>query len=461
MQTFSNLSATTAGDGRPPAPFPAGNVFIEQLAALVGQINTAEVGDTEVCSTKVADVVIDGLSIPSARPIPAEGAPAAGAFIPSVPVVTYAEVTGGAVAPRTIGIEAAPVATTRETAGEVVGPAPAGVLVAETAVVAGATAATDTSPASMHSDKRPAVKAAGVRTKRVARPKPVEAAEFLELPSYNSVRFSLIEDPARRPALPGKGKTWIAGGLNDELGPGARGIYTTGSRAIATCFASSPLGSQGSVKRAMHSGEIEELSKTCVMRPGLDVRHAHDLRTGIRSKSVTRAVIYQANFFDPHVLAAEIKRVCKPGAHVTLCGLGPCSVNKAFDDVFVPLYAKALRPLWSPGERQLLREFSQFPLDLEDSVYLMNVRHRLHGMPKQFATAKWTFAELLAFLRTYPSIQRIEKPHATKAGVVPPYDELRHRFADGLTAMREAWDGPRKARDVRWQLWVRSGFLPR
>lgn len=206
---------------------------------------------------------------------------------------------------------------------------------------------------------------------------------------------------------------------------------------------------------------MAELSKTCVMRPGLDVRHANDLQTGIRSKSVTRAVIYQANFFDPDVLAAEIKRVCKPGAHVTLWGLGPCSVNKAFDNVFVPLYAKALRPLWSPGERQLLQEFSEFPLDLEDSVYLMNVRHRLHGVPKQFATARWTFAELLAFLRTYPSIRRIERPFAGTADKPAPHAELRQRFADSLTAMKEAWGGPRKTLVVRWPLWMRSGFLPR
>jgi hypothetical protein len=64
----------------------------------------------------------------------------------------------------------------------------------------------------------------------------------------------------------------------------------------------------------------------------------------------------------------------------------------------------SLAPLRTPGERLLRKEFRGFPLELEDSNYLLTEK----VIKPQFATARWTFYELLAYLRTYPCVQRIE-----------------------------------------------------
>jgi hypothetical protein len=59
-------------------------------------------------------------------------------------------------------------------------------------------------------------------------------------------------------------------------------------------------------------------------------RFAPEGLTSIRARSISRAVIYQAHHFPPETLAAEIARICAPGAKISLYGIEPCFTDRPF-----------------------------------------------------------------------------------------------------------------------------------
>jgi hypothetical protein len=150
----------------------------------------------------------------------------------------------------------------------------------------------------------------------------IDPNQFLDRPDYSQIRW--IESEPHRCALDrlqGKGPhTWVAEALGNDTFAGEV-IFTQRDRRVVARSKSRPLASNGNIYRAKQSGEFAELIKDYAIQPGPVLRFAPDGHTSIRSSSMARVKIYQAHQHDPDLLAAEITRVCLPGARVTLVGL--------------------------------------------------------------------------------------------------------------------------------------------
>jgi hypothetical protein len=282
---------------------------------------------------------------------------------------------------------------------------------------------------------------------------PIDPGLFLKRPSYRGVWLVEPQRPPRCEADRLRGTsphTWIAEALGNETFAG-KAVFTQGCRRVAAKPKGRPLASNGNIIRAQKSGEFAGLIQDHVILPG------PVLRSSVRASSISRAVIYQAHHFPPERLAADIAPVCAPGAKISLCDIEPCFTDRPFGRLMWKLL-ESLAPLRSPGERLLRNEFRDFPLKLNDSKWLLadNV------IKPQFATAQWTFYELLAYLRTYPCVQRIEWQPTLVHRKFPSafHDLLWGVFWPGLDELKSAWGSPKKTRVVRWPVWIRTGFLP-
>ena len=287
---------------------------------------------------------------------------------------------------------------------------------------------------------------------------PIDPTQLLKRPSYSDVRLDYKARPHRCDSAVLKGKrprSLVIGGLGNENFSG-HAVFTQDCPRIAGAAKGLPLASNGNIQRAERSGELHELMQNYPLRPGPVIRRAPGLRTSVATGSIAHLVVYQAHQFDPVLLAAEIKRVCAPGAKVSLCGIELCLLDERFEALLWPLLA-GLEPLRSQGERLLRREFRGFPLELEDSKYLLTDKE----IKLQFATATWNLYDFMKFLRTFPCVQRIEWQPELMRGRSMPFDDLRRlRFWSDLSHLKGAWGSPKKARLLRWPVFIRTGFLP-
>jgi len=250
--------------------------------------------------------------------------------------------------------------------------------------------------------------------------------------------------------------TWIAETLGNKTFAG-KAVFTQGCRRVAAKSKGRPLASNGNIIHAQKSGEFAGLIQDHLILPGPVLRFAPEGLTSIRARSISRAVIYQAHHFPPETLAAEIARVCAPGAKISLYGIEPCFTDRPFGRLMWKLL-ESLAPLRSLGERLLRNEFRDFPLKLNDSKCLLTDK----VIKPQFATAQWTFYVLLAYLRTYPCVQRIEWQPTLVHRKFPSavHDLLWGVFWPGPDELKSAWGSPEKTGLVRWPVWIRTGFLP-
>ena len=298
---------------------------------------------------------------------------------------------------------------------------------------------------------------------------PIDPDQFLERPSYRDAIEDTRPSRANIDGLKGRAPhSWIAEGMGSvaltpvrggkykakalKEWPSSKAIYTQTDRRIVGKAKGNPLASAGAIARAKQSGEFDKLQRAHIINGGPVLQFAPNGRTNICSGSITDIVVYEADHYDPFALAEEIKRVGLPGAKVTLVGLGACQLDgqPEFEKVMQTLVAR-LRPYQTRGERSLQHEFRDFPLALEDSKYFATETLLSSELIKpRCATAKWTFANYLAYLRTYPVIHRIE--HA--------YFEQYRLFLFDIDAMKTVWGNPKKVLDLCWPVYVRSGFLP-
>jgi hypothetical protein len=203
---------------------------------------------------------------------------------------------------------------------------------------------------------------------------PIDPDLFLCRPDYSHVSWSIVAelDRVALDQLRGKGPhAWVAEGLGNETFAGEV-IHTQSDRRVAARSKGRPLASNGNIRRAEQSGEFARLIRDYAIRPGPVLRFAPNGQTSIRSGSMACVKIYQAHQHDPNLLAAEIKRVCMPGALVMLVGIEPCMLldDPRFAAVMEPLLER-LKSLRSRGEHFLRREFRGFPLELENSTYFV------------------------------------------------------------------------------------------
>lgn len=282
---------------------------------------------------------------------------------------------------------------------------------------------------------------------------------FLKRPNFVHAQLDYPARPHRcDPAqLRGSGpRIWIDGGLDDQSF-GGPAIFTERDVRFTARAKGGVLASNGNIQRAANSGELGLLEKTWPVRPGPVIRHAPSGATSIPPRSISYAHIHQAHLHDPCVLSKEIRHVCAPGAKVTICSVVGPLLDKKFDEAWWAMF-EDLKPLRSAGERLLMHEFRGFPLELEDSVYVLTDS----PLKPQLATAEWTFFEFMAFLRTFPCIQRIEHHYRpTGAGDQLRLDELRMKVWRVMDFLQKEWGNPRKTRLIRWLICARTGFLPK
>ncbi|MGE0547873.1 MAG: class I SAM-dependent methyltransferase [Kofleriaceae bacterium] len=164
--------------------------------------------------------------------------------------------------------------------------------------------------------------------------------------------------------------------------------------------------------------------------PRIEYRCAPAEASGLADASIAVAVAAQAaHWFDWPRFVTEVGRVAQPGALIALVMYG--NLQLELDDACLDSYRDAVESYWPPERVHVVNRYRDLMLpwpSLEPPAIEM--------------TASWTRDELLGYIGTWSSSQRLAKQHGTTA-----FDDLRTRLV-------ELWPA-NEPRTIRWPLTIR------
>ncbi len=160
-------------------------------------------------------------------------------------------------------------------------------------------------------------------------------------------------------------------------------------------------------------------------------------RSGLAEGSVDLVVAAAAaHWFDAPAFHAEVRRVCRPGAHIALWTYGAgVRVEPRVDAILRALADGPLAPHWPPQFRLVRGGYRDLPFPFDEVE-----------TPALCAQARWSLAELLGFVRSWSGHQRCLQ--ATGADPLVPLE----------AALSAAW-GDEETRQVQLPLAIRAGAV--
>jgi SAM-dependent methyltransferase len=163
--------------------------------------------------------------------------------------------------------------------------------------------------------------------------------------------------------------------------------------------------------------------------PRVEYRVEPAERCSAADASVDLATVAQAlHWFDFARYFAEAARVLRPGGVFAAWSYGLMRIAPAFDAELAQLYDGVLGPYWPPERAHVDAGYATIPVPFESLP-----------APRFAMRARWTLAQVLAYLETWSALQRMRK--ATGA------DPL----AAARDALAAAWGGAHE-REVEWPL---------
>lgn len=154
------------------------------------------------------------------------------------------------------------------------------------------------------------------------------------------------------------------------------------------------------------------------------------------SASLDLIVVAQAlHWFATPAFFAEVTRLLKPGGLFGAWCYGLMRINRPLDELIDDLYRGTLKGYWPPGRASV------------DSGYRdIQMPFAPLEPPALAIEARWSFAQLTGYLRTWSAVQYWERQQGRD-----PVSELE-------PALLSAWGDIKQPRFVRWPLHLRVGI---
>lgn len=190
---------------------------------------------------------------------------------------------------------------------------------------------------------------------------------------------------AGRPGYPAELFAWLASTVS-----GRRLAWDS-----ATGGGQAALGLASHFDRVIATDRSEAQIRHARSHPRVEYRVGPAEASGLPANSVDLAVSAAAvHWFDLERYGREVRRVSRPGGVVAAWTYHVAHVEPPFDDVLWPFYRDVVGPHFASGAR------------LVDERYeAIDLPGRRLDAPAFVATATWTAAEILRFVRTWSGVQ--------------------------------------------------------
>jgi SAM-dependent methyltransferase len=201
---------------------------------------------------------------------------------------------------------------------------------------------------------------------------------------------------------------------------------------------------QASVALAQHFARVHATDPSAPQignaeaRANIDYRVEPAEQCSLGDGSADLVTVAQAlHWFDHARFNAEVRRVLKPGGVFAAWSYADCRVEPAIDAVKNHLYVDLTGPYWPPERAHVEDGYRNLPMpfDAVDEI----------AAPAFEMIAPWTFAQFVAYLRSWSATQRYLKTNG-----VDPVGLVEDDLA-------RAWGDAASRRDVRWDFHLRCG----
>jgi SAM-dependent methyltransferase len=166
--------------------------------------------------------------------------------------------------------------------------------------------------------------------------------------------------------------------------------------------------------------------------PRVEYRREPAEQSSLTTGSVDLAVAAQAaHWFDWPRYVAEVERVTRPGALVSLVSYGKLHVDGEADAIIVRYYDEDAGPYWPPGRQHVENGYRDLALPWQPVE-----------APAIDMTAEWTRDELIGYVATWSATVRLVEARGPE-----PFESLRRQLA-------AVWPDQER-RTVTWPLAIR------
>jgi SAM-dependent methyltransferase len=160
-------------------------------------------------------------------------------------------------------------------------------------------------------------------------------------------------------------------------------------------------------------------------------------RKGIEKASADLVVAAQAaHWFDLPRFYDEVRRMGRKGSVLGLICYGVLSIDQGIDPVLEHFYQDVLGSYWPPERRYVEEGYRSFDFPFLEKE-----------APAFAIKTEWNCAALLAYIRTWSALQKMEKSQGTEPFM---------RFKREVEAI---WGDPGAVKTIRFPLSVRAGHL--
>ena len=160
-------------------------------------------------------------------------------------------------------------------------------------------------------------------------------------------------------------------------------------------------------------------------------------KSGLATQSIDLITVAQAvHWFDFDKFYQEVHRVARREAIIALWGYGLLSISTTLDQILGNFYHEVVGQYWDAERKHLDHQYQTIPFPFKTvptPVFTMSVT--------------WDLADLLGYLATWSSVQKMLKIHQ-----VDPITALAPTLA-------RAWGEPTLQRTVSWDIYLKVGKI--
>jgi ubiquinone/menaquinone biosynthesis C-methylase UbiE len=157
--------------------------------------------------------------------------------------------------------------------------------------------------------------------------------------------------------------------------------------------------------------------------------------SGLLNHSVDLITVAQAiHWFNFDKFYAEVRRVAREKAIIAIWGYGLLQITPSVDKILSHFYGKTLRNYWDAERKHLDNAYQTIPFPFQQL-----------DMPRLQMEASWNLAELVGYLRTWSSVQKLmAMDHSDPLTTV-------------VTELKSCWGDEAISQTVRWEIYLKVG----